>query len=348
MICCLFFSTVFAAPGEYSVTATLNPDLIVKIDGVEQTFYNAQGQEVHPISYAGTTYIPLRAIGEIMGKNVDWNASTYTATIGGARVTPPTKGTPDKNAKKKNISLFLEPKYTIIIDGTARTFYDVNGKVCDPSNYQGSIYLPIRAIGEIMGKTVGWDGKTQTVTLTTPASGEVTDFDTSSIGTTTVVPTTNGNIITAAEAKNIALKHAGKAAVQVTFAVEPKLDYDDGIQVYEVEFYEKISTGYIEYDYEINAATGKIKSFDNDIETTIPYSNTSSNAVNITASQAKTMALNKVPGATNSNIREFETDYDDGRKEYEGKIIYNKMEYEFKIDAATGTFLEWDVESIYD
>ena len=41
-------------------------------------------------------------------------------------------------------------------------------------------------------------------------------------------------------------------------------------------------------------------------------------------------------------------DYDDGRLEYEGKIIYNSMEYEFSIDANTGNVTGWDVESIYD
>ena len=33
---------------------------------------------------------------------------------------------------------------------------------------------------------------------------------------------------------------------------------------------------------------------------------------------------------------------------YEGKIIYNALEYEFEISAATGDIIEWDVESVYD
>ena len=39
---------------------------------------------------------------------------------------------------------------------------------------------------------------------------------------------------------------------------------------------------------------------------------------------------------------------EDGRTVYEGKFFYNEMEYEFEIDAQTGTILEWDAESIYD
>ena len=48
------------------------------------------------------------------------------------------------------------------------------------------------------------------------------------------------------------------------------------------------------------------------------------------------------------DIYEWKLDYDDGRTEYEGKIIYGGMEYEFTINAATGAVTEWDAESVYD
>lgn len=54
-----------------------------------------------------------------------------------------------------------------------------------------------------------------------------------------------------------------------------------------------------------------------------------------------------MPGATDSNLR-IKTDYDDGIMKYEVKIVYNEMKYEFDIDAATGTILEWESESVYD
>ena len=344
-----------AAQGSYTVTAELSPDVRVVIDGTERIFYNVQGQEVHPISYAGTTYVPIRSIGELMDKNVNWDESTSTATIGGARVTPDATGTPDKNAVTQDITLRIEPGYTIVIDGTARTFYNVNGQKVDPALYNGSIYLPIRAIGEIMGKTVAWDEATQTVTLTASSSGgTVTDFDTGNQtgGTGTTTPTNPGTTtpsgsVTLEQAKQTALNHAGKTAGQVTF-VKARLDWDDGRQVYDIEFIYRSGTGYLEYDYEIDVLTGKIVSYDYDAEGYTPSTgSTGSQTGTITEARAKEIALARVPGATTANIYGFERDWDDGRLEYEGKIIYNGMEYEFKIDASTGTITEWDAESVY-
>ena len=39
---------------------------------------------------------------------------------------------------------------------------------------------------------------------------------------------------------------------------------------------------------------------------------------------------------------------DDGRLIYEGKIVYEQMEYEFEIDAGTGDFISWEQESVFD
>lgn len=59
--------------------------------------------------------------------------------------------------------------------------------------------------------------------------------------------------ITAAKAKEIARNHAGITAANATF-IKAQLDYDDGMQTYEVEFY----SGRMEYEYEINAVSGAI------------------------------------------------------------------------------------------
>ena len=327
-----------------NVTATLSPDVTVRIDGVTCDFYNAQGKEVHPIIYNGTTYIPLRAVGELMGKNVNWDGTTGTASLGGTRTTGNVTGTPDTAAKRTDVTFTLRPEYHIVIDGTEHTFTNANGTKVDPAIYNGSIYLPLRAIGEIMGKSVSWDGTTQTVRLdSTTSGGDVTDFDTNDPSQS--APTGG---VTLEQAKQTALKHAGKTASQVQF-VKAQQDRENGRKVYEIEFIVSSGTGYTEYDYEIDVATGKIVSYDYDAESDTPSQSTNTNAkVKISEATAKQTALSRVPGATAANIYKFELDFDDGRWEYDGKIVYNLMEYDFTVDASSGAVTEWDVESIFD
>ncbi len=44
----------------------------------------------------------------------------------------------------------------------------------EPFIYDGTTYLPVRAVGEAVGKTVGWDGKTNTVTLSSTGNSGAT------------------------------------------------------------------------------------------------------------------------------------------------------------------------------
>ena len=150
--------------------------------------------------------------------------------------------------------------------------------------------------------------------------------------------------LTADQAKDKVLAHAGLKANQVTF-VKSKLDWDDGRQVYDVEFYTSDNK---EYDYEIDASTGEVINYDFDAEGYAPPATGNGQSGTITADQAKGKALSQVPGATVSDIREFETDYDDGRLQYEGKICYDGMEYEFEIDGYSGAIRNWEAESMFD
>ena len=63
----------------------------------------------------------------------------------------------------------------------------------------------------------------------------------------------------------------------------------------------------------------------------------------VSREQAMETALAKVPGAAEKDIR-IELDYDDGRYRYEGDIIYDRVEYDFEIDADSGEIVEWSEE----
>lgn len=167
----------------------------------------------------------------------------------------------------------------------------------------------------------------------TPASGATitpAQTNTSNTGSAT-------GAVDEAKAQEIALAHAGIKAADATIT-KSKLDYDDGRQVYEIEWYANGA----KYDYEVDAATGEIVNSGYEAQTVV---GTGSSAT-VSEATAKQTALARVSGATEKDIYEWKLDYDDGRPEYEGKIIYGGTEYEFTIDATSGTITEWDAEAL--
>ena len=141
-------------------------------------------------------------------------------------------------------------------------------------------------------------------------------------------------------AQKIALEHAGVKATDATIT-KSRLDYEDRRQVYEIEWY----AGGKKYDYEIAVDTGEVLSSGYDEK---PAGGRGSKSNNVTASEAdaKQTALGRVSGATEKDIYEWQFDYDDGRPEYEGKIIYGGTEYDFTIDASSGAVIEWETETV--
>lgn len=175
------------------------------------------------------------------------------------------------------------------------------------------------------------------------APADSTQTDTTASGATTTPAQTTPNTNTAtgavdeAKAQEIALAHAGVNAADATIT-KSKLDYDDGRQVYEIEWYANGA----KYDYEIAVATGEIVNSGYEAKTVVG----TGNSATVSEATAKQTALARVSGATEKDIYEWKLDYDDGRPEYEGKIIYGGTEYEFTIDATSGTVTEWDAESL--
>lgn len=148
----------------------------------------------------------------------------------------------------------------------------------------------------------------------------------------------NSGYITEDAAKAAALDHAGLAEADLQ-AVRVKLDYDDGRAVYDVEFVQNAA----EYDYEIDATTGEILSYDYDAENLAASQAATGSPV--TADEAKQIALNHA-GVAESDTRamELETDRDNGRTVYEFSWKVGFTEYDYEIDADTGEILSYSQE----
>lgn len=170
---------------------------------------------------------------------------------------------------------------------------------------------------------------------TVPAADSATTQSSAAATAQTVTGTVDEEM-----AQKIALEHAGVKATDATIT-KSKLDYEGRRQVYEIEWY----AGGKKYDYEIAVDTGEILSSAYD-EKTSGWSVSNSSNVTVSEADAKQTALGRVSGATEKDIYEWQFDYDDGRPEYEGKIIYGGTEYDFTIDASSGAVIEWEAESV--
>ena len=159
-------------------------------------------------------------------------------------------------------------------------------------------------------------------------------------------------------AKDIALSHAGLSRGNVSF-VKTESDYEDGVKVYDIEFY----SANIEYDYEINAVSGAIVSVDRDIENySIPTAApnhteapapittpaptaapTQAAPSNISAERAKQIALSHA-GVSGASFTKVELDIDDGISVYDIEFKAGNIEYDYEINAANGAIISSNSE----
>lgn len=135
-----------------------NTDIHLHVDGIPVS--------VSPFASGGTTYLPVRAVGEALGMDVRWDGPTHTVYISD----PTEPSTTNSNTSsttvtgKQTIDVdYLDIK--LVVNGKEVTPKDANGKVVEPFAYNGTTYLPVRAVGEALGKSVRWDGETKTVHL---------------------------------------------------------------------------------------------------------------------------------------------------------------------------------------
>ncbi len=178
----------------------------------------------------------------------------------------------------KTIKAELRPDFVIEIDDKVETFKNAQGDVVYPILYDGTTYLPIRAIGELMGKTVYWYEDEKRIELKDEKT-TVTDADVIITGDNEEIKNKlkhekdthkekpdkdnikETNLITEDEAKEIAIRKSGLKLSDIDF-IEVELDLDNGIYEYSVE----IKAGLKEYTADIRATDGKLLDWEEDID----------------------------------------------------------------------------------
>ena len=165
------------------------------------------------------------------------------------------------------------------------------------------------------------------------------------------------NVIGKQKAQEIALADAGVAAGDALHLIV-KPDWDDGVRIYEVEFY----TASQEYDYEIHAETGDILSRDREAEwngtaasgssntgsTGSTGSTASASTTDIGEAKARSVALSHAGISESDTSYIYATkDWDDGRWVYDVEFWADGKEYDYEILASDGTILSYDYDAEY-
>ena len=142
-----------------------------------------------------------------------------------------------------------------------------------------------------------------------------------------------------ARAKAIALEHAGLHEDEVTFT-KVHLDVEHGRNEWEIEFV----SGTTEHDFDIDAATGQITSYDNEFDRDAAAIQGAEGDV-IGEEAAKAAALSHA-GIALSECTELKAELDVERNvmTYDVEFKAGGMEHSYSIDALTGEILYFEVE----
>lgn len=126
----------FTAFAENEITVTVNSNPLVL--------------DVAPEIVEGRTFVPMRAVFEALGANVEWNAENQLiiATSGSLIITS-----------------VIGSKRLFSMDVATGTETMVELDVAPYIN-NGRTLVPLRAVSEILGATVEWDGEARAVTIT--------------------------------------------------------------------------------------------------------------------------------------------------------------------------------------
>lgn len=151
----------------------------------------------------------------------------------------------------------------------------------------------------------------------------------------------NNSQISLDTAKETAVSDAGVSSSDVTYT-KAEIEYEDGVAVYEIEFF----TSTHEYEYEIDASSGTIRSKDKEgfgINQRDHAGNEGNSASDIGMDQAKSIAASHA-GLSVSDVTfsKAKLESEHGSMIYEIKFYKDGMEYEYEVDAASGEILKFD------
>ncbi len=193
-----------AVPSHGDSVTVSSGNITVLVNGQAAELKDTAGNKAEAVNYEGSVYLPIRGVAEALGLTAAYDSSSKTVNITGTVAaspqgagTPPTgipptgappTGTPPTGtpptamaqsggtsasaavAVKKQIDVVFDA-IQVSLNGTATVLKDASGNTVTPFNYNGTIYLPVRAVAEALGVAVTYDTAAATVQLGSGAPG---------------------------------------------------------------------------------------------------------------------------------------------------------------------------------
>lgn len=175
---------VYADPGgaspvkQQKIFVAIKPDITIELNGDKQKITDVNGRTVYPVIYGGSTYLPIRAISELIHKSIEWDSASKTVFVGKTISNPNGSGnvpvtqrastnqiSPGIGSKPQYVEAYLKPDILIMYDFVPQSFADANRKTVYPIIYNGTTYLPVRGISQMMDKTIEWDPLTKIICI---------------------------------------------------------------------------------------------------------------------------------------------------------------------------------------
>jgi len=116
---------VFGSSLTTEIKAILSKEVNVKYQGEIQVMKDGAGNVVYPIMYNGTTYLPIRAVSNMLDIPVNWDASTKTVILGTEKLEP--KSVLKFESKTSEYSSKVTDKVSLTVEGelgASTTFND--------------------------------------------------------------------------------------------------------------------------------------------------------------------------------------------------------------------------------
>ncbi len=129
--------------------------------------YDAQGGLRHLLSYGGTVYLPLATAADWLGAAAQWDAAanSVTLTTGKAQAAVITAAQASDRTQGQDRTAYMQEAaqgadgqlcrdMTVVVDGQTLEMKNALGQRVYPLVWRDCVYLPVRTVGQLLGKDV--------------------------------------------------------------------------------------------------------------------------------------------------------------------------------------------------